>query len=549
MRYILCVLLVLTPPAFAEFNRTSGLIDIPTARILPHLGYRIGADFSFMLKTGSYEQIFEENMLKASLGLGDIFEVYFDIYTTPSPWLEDPGSFTAAIGFCHNFYNGQNLDLAWGIHTISYSADVSEIAHGDSTGWHDDLLYNTADYKKPYEVGSAFLVSTYSLNNNIDLTLGLGRGRYVGYGNISKYLNSNFYHEKGGDWGIGFFGGLEFKVSKNLSFIIENDGRDINVGSVFKPLPWEFGLALTKCEYFADWDEFRPRVAISLAYVKAKKRPGPGIIAGTVLDTQHNPLIAEIYTSDAVIPKKMSEPEQGSYKLSKIQPGLYEVYAWAAGYKQGKKVVEVSPDKTVYCDFVLEKSTSDIIGKVVDLNTNEPLVAQLTIEETGSLTESDTIGMFEFMGLEPAVYEIKAEAKGYAPGSETATVSANQTTEVLIKLMKAQFTLEGVRFDLDKATIKSEFHPILDKDAVLLKDNPDIVVEIQGHTCSLGSDEYNLRLSDDRAKAVVDYFITKHNIDPSRLSACGYGESNPVATNDTPEGRERNRRVDFVILE
>ncbi len=549
MRYILCVLLVLTPPAFAEFNRTSGLIDIPTARILPHLGYRIGTDFSFMLQTDSYEQVFEENMLKASLGLGDIVEVYFDIYTTPSPWLEDPGHFTAAIGFCHNFYNGQNLDLAWGIHTISYSADVSEIGHGDSSSWYDDLLYSSGDYKKPYEVGSAFLVSTYSLNDKIDLTLGLGRGRYVGYGDIAKYFNSNFYHKKGGDWGIGLFGGLKFKVSKDLSFIIEGDGRDINVGSVFKPLPWEFGFALTKCEYFADWNEFRPRVEISLAYVKAKKRPGPGIIAGTVLDTQHNPLIAEVYTADADIPKKMSEPDRGSYKFSKIRPGLYDVYAWAAGYKQGKEEVEVLPDKTVYCDFILEKSTSDIIGKVVDLNTNEPLVAQLTIEETGSLTESDTIGVFEFMGLEPAVYEIKAKAKGYLPGSETATVSANQTTEVLIKLMKAHFTLEGVRFDIDKATIKSESYPILDKAAVFLKNNPDIVVEIQGHTCSLGSDEYNLRLSGDRAKAVVDYFITKHNIDPSRLSARGYGESNPVATNDTSEGRERNRRVDFLILE
>ena len=545
MKYILCVILVLTPPAFARFNRTSGLIDIPTARILPHLGYRIGTDLSFKLENGPWDEVFEENMIKASLGLGDIIEVYFDVYTIP--W---PGSFTVATGFCHNFYNGKKLDLAWGIHSISYAADISEIAHGENTGWHDDTLYHGGDYEKPFEAGSGFLVSTYSLDDNINVTLGLGRGRYVGYGDISRYFNSNFYHDKGGDWGIGLFAGVELKANKRLSFIIEGDGRDVNVGCVYRRLPWEFGLALTKCEFFADWDEFRPRVALSVAYVKAKKRPGPGIIAGTVFDTQSNPLIAEVGISYVDIPKMITEPELGSYKFTKMKPRVYEVYASAPGYTSEKKKVEVLPEKTIFCDFVLKKIMGDIVGKVIDGITEEPLQAEVTIVETNSATESDADGTFEFLELEPGDYTVQATAPDYDTASQAATVVSEETTEVLLRLVKPVMviSLTGIKFDFDKATLRPESYPILDEVAEILKRNPDMIVEVQGHCCAMGSDAYNLQLSDRRANSVFTYLTTEHMIAPSRLIPRGYGERTPIATNATREGRKQNRRGDFVII-
>jgi OOP family OmpA-OmpF porin len=73
-------------------------------------------------------------------------------------------------------------------------------------------------------------------------------------------------------------------------------------------------------------------------------------------------------------------------------------------------------------------------------------------------------------------------------------------------------------------------------------------IEVQGHTCWLGSDEYNLNLSDRRANSVMKYMITDQKIAAERLVAKGYGESSPAVSNETREGRERNRRVDFVIL-
>ncbi|MCX6269769.1 MAG: OmpA family protein, partial [Bacteroidetes bacterium] len=81
----------------------------------------------------------------------------------------------------------------------------------------------------------------------------------------------------------------------------------------------------------------------------------------------------------------------------------------------------------------------------------------------------------------------------------------------------------------------------------LLKEMPRLKVEISSHTDSKGSDQYNQVLSENRAKSVVDYLINA-GIDKSRLIYKGYGESQPIATNETDEGRQLNRRTEFKIL-
>jgi outer membrane protein OmpA-like peptidoglycan-associated protein len=80
-----------------------------------------------------------------------------------------------------------------------------------------------------------------------------------------------------------------------------------------------------------------------------------------------------------------------------------------------------------------------------------------------------------------------------------------------------------------------------------LQENPTLRVEIAGHTDSDGSELYNLRLSQARAQAVVDYLVSR-GISPDRLVARGYGESRPVAPNDTPENKQKNRRTELKIL-
>jgi outer membrane protein OmpA-like peptidoglycan-associated protein len=109
--------------------------------------------------------------------------------------------------------------------------------------------------------------------------------------------------------------------------------------------------------------------------------------------------------------------------------------------------------------------------------------------------------------------------------------------------------LKRIEFEFDKSTILPESFPILDEVVSLLQANPTIKrMSIEGHTDNQGTPEYNQRLSDDRAHSVLDYMVKK-GIPEGRLTAKGYGLTKPRATNDTDEGRQQNRRVEFHIIE
>jgi len=108
-------------------------------------------------------------------------------------------------------------------------------------------------------------------------------------------------------------------------------------------------------------------------------------------------------------------------------------------------------------------------------------------------------------------------------------------------------TLEPVYFDFDKATIKPISFAILDQVAKVMNDRPTITVRVEGHTDSYGSDAYNQKLSDRRVHSVVQYLVKK-GIPAARLQGQGFGESRPIAPNDTDEGRAKNRRTEFHIV-
>ena len=124
-------------------------------------------------------------------------------------------------------------------------------------------------------------------------------------------------------------------------------------------------------------------------------------------------------------------------------------------------------------------------------------------------------------------------------------------TEVVEKPVEVKppthWVLVGVNFEFNSAQLTPQSYPILFYAVQNLNDNPDIKVEIQGHTDNIGSDQYNLKLSEKRAQTVRDYLVAK-GIDPSRLTVKGYGESMPVADNNTTEGRALNRRIEFKVL-
>jgi OOP family OmpA-OmpF porin len=102
--------------------------------------------------------------------------------------------------------------------------------------------------------------------------------------------------------------------------------------------------------------------------------------------------------------------------------------------------------------------------------------------------------------------------------------------------------LDRVFFETNSATLKTESSETLDKVAASLGDFPDVKIQVAGHTDSTGSAAYNLKLSDKRATAVMNYLISK-GVNPAMLSEKGYGMTEPIADNKTVEGRAQNRRV------
>ncbi|MCC6202993.1 MAG: OmpA family protein [Gammaproteobacteria bacterium] len=108
--------------------------------------------------------------------------------------------------------------------------------------------------------------------------------------------------------------------------------------------------------------------------------------------------------------------------------------------------------------------------------------------------------------------------------------------------------LEGVTFAYDSATLTADAKTTLDKAVPMLKDNASVRVNVDGHTDSRGSEQYNQSLSQRRAQAVVDYLIEK-GIARDQLTARGFGESAPVAANDSEANMARNRRVEFVVAQ
>jgi len=106
---------------------------------------------------------------------------------------------------------------------------------------------------------------------------------------------------------------------------------------------------------------------------------------------------------------------------------------------------------------------------------------------------------------------------------------------------------EGVTFDVGSYSLKPEFRTTLDKVADSLKQYPDSLIDVYGHTDSTGSDAYNQTLSENRARTVANY-LQMQGVNPARIRSQGYGETLPVADNATEEGRRKNRRVEIKIV-
>ena len=198
---------------------------------------------------------------------------------------------------------------------------------------------------------------------------------------------------------------------------------------------------------------------------------------------------------------------------------------------------------------------------MLDKETEKPLEALITYndllsdDEIGTASSDPTSGEYKIVLPYGRQYSFRAMRKKYYPVSENLDVSnitAYQEIErdLYLSPIKVGETvrLNNIFFDTDKATLKETSYAELNRLVQLLKDNGKMKIDLGGHTDSQGNEAYNQQLSDGRVKTVIQYLV-ESGIAAKRLTGKGYGESKPVASNDTPEGRALNRRAEFTILE
>ncbi|MCX6213507.1 OmpA family protein [Spirosoma sp.] len=202
-----------------------------------------------------------------------------------------------------------------------------------------------------------------------------------------------------------------------------------------------------------------------------------------------------------------------------------------------------------------------ISGKVVDQITGKPIEARIIYQtlpdgaEAGEATSDPITGEYKIVLPYGQRYTMRAVAKDFiAEGANidlTQPKGYQQITDKQLKLIPIEVgsivRLNNIFFDTGKSELRPESGPELDRLVTTLNDAPKMTIEVRGHTDNTGSNEINAKLSQDRADAVREYFISK-GIEPDRIASKGFGEAKPTATNDTDEGRQQNRRVEFVIV-
>ena len=272
-----------------------------------------------------------------------------------------------------------------------------------------------------------------------------------------------------------------------------------------------------------------------------------------------------------------SEPQNMGYPLNTADDDIY--FVWSA---DGERGYFSSFREDGYGDLDIYVVQRPVTGKffmvfkgtVLDEDTKKPVAANIVFFDE---TASNLVGVYntdsklgKFSAIIPPNHKYKViinasgyeevedfvvtpDIKEYYEQADTFYVkrgaaAAIDTVPDERPMVGEIFALNNVYFDFDKATLRPESMSDLDKAFAILDKFPGIKVEVGAHTDSKGNDEYNLKLSERRAKSVVDYLVKK-GITIDRLIAKPYGESNPVDTNETDEGRQKNRRVEIKVVE
>ena len=334
------------------------------------------------------------------------------------------------------------------------------------------------------------------------MTAGIGRGRYVGYGPVSEYFNSDiFSEERRKNWAFGLFGGVKIIFSNNLAFIAEMDGRDANIGLEYQNKSVRGNLGLEKLEHIGDRLERSPRVSLGFSYrlmslwgEVPEEEKNKKTVSITLIDNETR----EPVMGYAVIVK--SEGDTVAFSTVKnthsftLEPGVYNTIISATGYLDRKFAMTVRGN-----------GNGNGSGRLYAIELNKITESQKTVKDKDYVLITDN---FE---------ELKEEIE-----------------EIAIKYPFQRAYLNLAALTMLKRVVK------------IMNDNKDFRLLIIGHSCYEGSHEYSQRLSERRAENLKEYMIGR-GVPSQRIGTEGRGDRDPVANSITEEGRIKNRRANFIL--
>ena len=307
----------------------------------------------------------------------------------------------------------------------------------------------------------------------------------------------------------------------------------------------------------------------------AKLAPGQHFV--TVTDSKGCTAKASVDITENILPLALNLEEKASIQCNSARSGALQ--AVVSGGKgpfryQWSDPSGVGPEATAIGAGTYSLTVTDAVGvqKTAQITLTQPEAMSITLTKkygvsedaakdglasvqvkggSGTLTyawsNGETLPTAQKLGMGRNTLVV-TDAKGC-----TATIGVEINKKNIPELTAGRIRngqairIEQLQFDIDSINIKSSFIPILDEVFEFLTDNPGIVVEVGGHTNGLCQDEFCIRLSTARAKSVAEYLIKK-GIDAKRVLFKGYGRSLPIATNSTPEGRQKNQRVEIKIV-
>ena len=245
---------------------------------------------------------------------------------------------------------------------------------------------------------------------------------------------------------------------------------------------------------------------------------------------------AKVAAAIDTLPAKAVEPtmlQKGLYKLGPILDGL-----------SGKTRVFIFTDGTYTKVQSIPQTPAEIAKELADKHDvdfyliSEPAdkYAEKRLKEVAKIDYVSRVIPFEWF-VERPEYITNA----------LYTVKATERIETLTETRIVGLRIDNILFDFDKAEPSNEFQSELNELGKFANNNPNAYVVLAGYTDSVGTEEYNYMLSRRRAVSVANYLKSNHNIDPSRIVMNWLGKANPIASNDTEEGRSQNRRVEIAV--